>query len=485
MRRLSTHYNISIVMLLKGIKSWLAWGALGVLSIYVFCLIPSIVKVEVPPPTDGVAVVPVKTEDAELSSNQKVGGVKNNQEFKKHLDTAQTLPILNKPIKPPDSTVTTNSANQSALGVTVGKTSNPNPTSFTKGGSDDDLPPVVAAFKEASEESTVVQSSRIGGIKSSNGNTSVAATATPRSSVTASPTETLPLKRVTGQARGYALLYLMHPHARVAVDEQISVLKRAQLQEVYIGVLVDGTFSVDFDYLESVLESLAEEGRQITLVLYLTNGSTMRSFKTTPIKAGFSQTDPDTFRFGIRYDPKVRSKFASIAQSTVNIFGINKQLNPLNKNYVIVMLEDNLDRDSYKAMRDLAASVIGDKADFIRNPCLGCWKGNDAESFGDPVELHSPTNPEQLNQGDGFTLDGHGLRFANEKAGNDDSLDQVKQLEITSQQRGAAYFGLWRAARQGLLEGPIDTFRRNYEIPSDEQAAAEIEVLRSGLREIE
>ena len=60
----------------------------------------------------------------------------------------------------------------------------------------------------------------------------------------------------TGQCRGYAALYLMHPNARPAVEEQVRILKEANVREVYLGVLTDGTFGLDYDYLNEVIHSL-------------------------------------------------------------------------------------------------------------------------------------------------------------------------------------------------------------------------------------
>lgn len=147
------------------------------------------------------------------------------------------------------------------------------------------------------------------------------------------------------------------------------------------------------------------------------------------------------------------------------------------------MLEDNLDQESYKAMKDLANVELTGIAEIIRNPCLNCYDGNDAETFGSGSESHSPWDISKLGIRDGFTLDGYGYRFPDEAAsGRALDLENVKQLLQQSVTNGVQYFGLWRSDRQGVVDGvltPPD--ERTYAAPTDLQIGFEIELLRHGL----
>ncbi len=290
----------------------------------------------------------------------------------------------------------------------------------------------------------------------------------------------------TGQPRGYAMLYMMHPKARATVERELEIILESGLREVYIGVLVDGTFGLDFPYLTDFLQRLADNERVITLALYLTNGATMRKYQNTPISAPFVRIDPKEFRRLIRSDRNIQEQFVSLARKAKPIVNFNSSLHPENSNIIIVMLEDNLDRDSYRAMRDLAYSVFSNSVEYMRNPCPNCFEGNDTESFGDKIELHQTESISRLSSGDGFTLDGEGFFFPWENASEDLlSIDNVLLAQDRALQRRLKYFGLWRAARQGLGDASIHPDRRHYEVPTEDQAVIEIEILRNGLEPLD
>lgn len=289
----------------------------------------------------------------------------------------------------------------------------------------------------------------------------------------------------SGQARGYAMLYMMHPRARATAERELQILLESQLQELYLGVLIDGTFGRDFGFLSSSLQRLADNNRIVTLALYLTNGSTMRRYDTTNINAPFVRINPEDFRDRIKFDREVQETFLALARNAKRIFDFNASLDPENINIVIVMLEDNLDAQSYRFMRQLAFSVLGDDVEYVRNPCPGCFPGNDMETFGDGLELHHSKDLFRLEAGDGFTLDGQGFLFPWENGAEGLSISDLLTVQNSAFQRGLEYFGLWRAARQGLGSSDIHPDQRNYEVPTDEQAAIEITVLRDGLFEID
>lgn len=293
-----------------------------------------------------------------------------------------------------------------------------------------------------------------------------------------------PNTRLSGQARGYTMLYLMHPKARTTVEKQVQAMLQSELNDLYLGVLVDGTFGKDYVYLADVVRRLASDGRSLTLVLYFSNGPGMRrSEKASYSPAGFNLLTPEDFRYQIQRDPSTRSKFTEIMRESKPVFLLNLALNVNNRNFAIPMLEDNLDRESFKAIKELADAELNDVAEIMRNPCLGCYRGNDAETFGIGSESHSPYEIAKLGIRDGFSLDGYGYRFPEEAPGKPLDLETVKQYLQQSLTNGVMYFGLWRADRQGTtMNGKLPPpDERTYAVPSDWQIAVEIELLRHGL----
>ena len=294
--------------------------------------------------------------------------------------------------------------------------------------------------------------------------------------------ETLP--PVSGQARGYTMLYLMHPLARRTVDAQVEALLVSGLQELYLAVLTDGTFSKDFTYLSYVIRKLNSNGRTLTLVLYLSNGSTMRAFRSTNINAGFNKIDPIRFRDLIRFDPAIQNQFRGMVREVKPIFDLNRRLNANNTNIAFVMLEDNLREESYIAMRDIAKEILGDSVKYYRNPCANCYEGNDTGTDGDNKEFHNPFLIEQLSDNDGYSNDGTSYFFQGEDLGqNSVSIPDLKSFSEAALAKNLAYFGIWRLQRQGLtLSGPRPhPDQRNYEYPSIQMLIEEIKLLRFGL----
>ena len=290
------------------------------------------------------------------------------------------------------------------------------------------------------------------------------------------------LPRTTGQVRGFLMLPLMHPRARESSEKQIETLIRSQVNDLYVGFLVDGTFGMDLEYASSVVQRLSSDGRSLLLELFFTNGPTMRKYETTPITAGFSLIDPLSFRYLIQEDPEVQAEFKRIVNAARPLFVQNRNANPNNQNLACVMLEDNLDGASYRKMRQLAAAELGGIASFVRNPCPRCFEGNDSETDGDAVESHAPDQLSSLTGRDGLVLDGIGYNYPGEHAGGSLSMEQARTLAANAMANGIRYLGLWRMDRQGLGSQAIHPDDRNYAVPTEEQVQMDIELLREGLR---
>lgn len=287
-----------------------------------------------------------------------------------------------------------------------------------------------------------------------------------------------------GQARGYTMLYAMQPEARAVVETNVSALLSARVREPYIGVLIDGTFGRDFGYLKQIIARLSADDRALTVVLYLSNGPHMRKEGDIPSGALFARINPLEFRARIRREAQLQNQFEAVAVQAKDVFTYNAGLNPANSNVAIVMLEDNLEVASYRAMRDLAAKHLTGIADFVRNPCVGCFAGNDDALLGSSREEHLVSRFPLLGEGDGYSLDGVGFRYPNSSDGAGIPVAQVESLMSKAINQRLRYVGLWRHAWQGVDESAASFSQastRNYVPSTAEEVDFEIEALRMGL----
>jgi len=289
---------------------------------------------------------------------------------------------------------------------------------------------------------------------------------------------------VGGQGRGYAMLYALQPEARAVVESNISTLLAARVREPYISVLIDGTFGKDFGYLRELIRRLNVDGRNLQLALYLANGPAQRRFKNPPYEVPFVRIRPEDFRREIRRsNSDAQIEYLKMVADARMLFEYNLRTNPEARNFAVVMLEDNLDRDSFRSMAQLARDQLEAVATIVRNPCVNCYSGNDGESLGYPIEEHAVERFNLLEDGGGFTLDGVGFTYPNELGVQGVTSEQVISLANGAYQRGLSYFGLWREGWQGIENGgPLKEPRiRPYVASSAEETDFEVTVLRSGL----
>jgi hypothetical protein len=278
----------------------------------------------------------------------------------------------------------------------------------------------------------------------------------------------------------------MHPRARQTTEAQIQNLIDANIKQVYLSVLVDGTFGKDHSYLQSVLQRLHDAGKEITLVQYLVSGPTMRT-KGTPIRTYFSQRDPIDFRTIDLYDPETQQEIVKVALEAKASFDKNNTLNPNNISIVSVMLEDNLESVSYRMMRNIASQAIGNSALFLRSACPSVPNMyNDEESWGDPLELHKVEEFDRLQTGDAYTLDGVEVTYPGDPNSGDIDAEEVRQMIQTSYTKGLRLFGLWRKNRQGIGDQGVKIHpdNRNFAVPTSAELELERSLLREGLTPI-
>lgn len=304
---------------------------------------------------------------------------------------------------------------------------------------------------------------------------------TPVASATAS------VVRFRGQARGYTLLPLMHPAARPMVERQLEILERANLQRAYLSVLADGTFGIDYDYLQQVIRRINSAGMDLILGIYFSNGPAMRlEVERERYGDSVNRYEPEEFREEIKTNQALRQQFLELFRQARSTFSLNQSLSPGNANIAYVMLEDNLDAESYQELRALADQELSGLTNFIRNPCPACYEGNDFDPGQDKLEFHLPEHLHALRAGDGYSMDGQSLFFPGEFDPSGLSVEDTKTIIAASQSQGLAYFALWRGARQGIGSGERShPDQRNYEVPRPEHEPYEIELLRYGLEQFD
>jgi hypothetical protein len=345
---------------------------------------------------------------------------------------------------------------------------------------------LLSALQQASQPEG--SSDFIGGVRTTRPGSTAAsgagAGAAPPAQATASPTPVDLRSWVAGQARGYTMLYAMQPQARPVVEAHVQTLLEARIREPYVGILIDGTFGEDIEYVKSIITRLSAEGRKLVLALFLSNGPTMRVYDSTPIDALFSRIKPESFRSRIFEEVELQSSYAAVVDKARALFEFSRQVSSANAHIAVVMLEDNLTTDTYQFMREIVRErLVGVDVSIVRNPCVGCYRGNDGDTGGDPREEHEIKRFVVLEKGDGFSLDGTGFNYPGDASSEGLSSADLLQLMRDSMQRGLRYVGLWRFPWQGLTPGggKPHPSERNYVPSSETERAFEIDVLREGL----
>jgi hypothetical protein len=341
--------------------------------------------------------------------------------------------------------------------------------------------------KSGAEVSSGNSSGLIGGVRSNSSRTSGSSSSSSSTSTSSNAVQPTPTPEeealLSGQVRGYELFYLMQPEARGIVERQVQALIDSQLNDIYLGVLVDGSFGRDFVYLRQVLDRLHAAGRQITLAIYAVNGPSMRRYDNTQVVSPYTRIEPQRFRRMIKSDEGLRKTFRDQLAELKPVLEYNLKLNSKNSNILVVMLEDNLDASSYLEMRNLAQAEIGTLAEYMRNPCVGCYSGNDSNSFGDHLILHDPEQITGLGPGDAFSLDGIGIKHGSSRGSVDEiSPEQIRTYQRLALERGLRFFAYWDGERQGLSPGSYPAPAvRNYQFPTEEEFAVEKDLIQDGL----
>ena len=289
---------------------------------------------------------------------------------------------------------------------------------------------------------------------------------------------------VEGPPRGVAMLHMMVPQAWDANIKQLTqTLIDSEWKNLAINVLCGGGFGFDMARLNHVVHELSKEGRQLHLVLYVTNGPSQRQWQTTPVEGLGTRMSPEEWRRRIQSDPEVQEQYRqqvrALSEPIASTFALNGQV------YLIPALEDNLDDASFVAMHELTKQALSSemlsKIKIGRNPCIECYSGNeDGLPSGVFLESHI-SRPEYLVHSNGVaTNDGREWLIPGESSLFPQliSLDALVSVRDKAKESSNVWI-LWKAAYQGLDENaPANPYERNYRTPGLLERAAIIDHIR-------
>ncbi|MCB0323318.1 MAG: hypothetical protein KDD69_07070 [Bdellovibrionales bacterium] len=257
---------------------------------------------------------------------------------------------------------------------------------------------------------------------------------------------------VTTPPRGLACLHCTQPEARNSARQIADVLSDSCLASPAINYLVDGTFGFDETFLTDQITQLTEGGRQLFVTFYLANGPAQRQYDITVVEGFGARIDPEEFRYRIQHDPALQGRYQSLVDRIVPVVRYALQRGAAVS--LIPMLEDNLSDEAFRAMAELLLAVIPPDLTVAvgRNPCPGCYSGND---HGIPPgffeELHTDWAGVGISNGI-VTNDGRHYHSAAAPSTNaETTLDELRAVRDAAGRNNNTFI-LWSAARQGLPE---------------------------------
>ena len=286
--------------------------------------------------------------------------------------------------------------------------------------------------------------------------------------------------------RGLACLHCMQPEARAQAEALAMVLHRSCLKNIAINYLADGSFSFDASLLYNHINLLTQNGRQLFLYFYLTNGPSQRRYRSTPIEALGTKISPDEFRKRVLGDAATQVAFQANVKRLIPFI---RYANSRGAQVSLVMgLEDNLSRQAFNKLYSLANEALPSdlQVSLGRNACEGCYSGNDGYvPKGAFTEKHLATSSFWDRDGM-ITNDGQDYSSPN-SPGNKFLNLTLDDLRGVQERAGALNnaFILWSAERQGLPENSkslnIAPKDRVYVVPSYKERLELIEFLKEGL----
>jgi hypothetical protein len=290
-------------------------------------------------------------------------------------------------------------------------------------------------------------------------------------------------KLLDGPTRGLSCLHCNQPEAEAQAQTIVDLLAQSCLKNLAVNYLVDGTFSFNDNLMASHIDQLTANGRNLSLLLYLTNGATQRQYQSTLVNAFGTQLSPENFRKKILTDTTLQAQYRAIVERLVPLLSFAQQRNV--NVYLALGLEDNLDRAAIAKLYELTLDSLPANllASFVRNPCPGCYSGNNSDiPVGFVEEIHTANSiyvkPDSI-----ISNDGRDYYYSELDEGKVPLSTLVSVRDQAASQN--SIFILWSAERQGLdpqLNGtyPVPS-ERDYQSPSFSEQQAIISFLRGGL----
>lgn len=273
--------------------------------------------------------------------------------------------------------------------------------------------------------------------------------------------------------RGFACLHCTQPEAKQQATVLASLLHKSCLKNIAINYLVDGTFDFNSQLLIDHLALLSEGDRTVFVYFYLTNGATARRWDVTNIDAFATKMPPEEFRKAIITDDALHSEYQQLLIRLIPVLEAAAQYGA--QVSLVLALEDNLTLQSFNALYDLTIETLPTMlpVSIGRNPCPGCYSGNDATIPTGVFEEKHTLSPH-TNVRDGMiTNDGRDY--------NSGELEKLAALRDRATSLNSAFI-LWSAERQGLNDYENGIYphptERNYQMPSIEEQREMVYFLR-------
>ena len=176
-----------------------------------------------------------------------------------------------------------------------------------------------------------------------------------------------------GSPVGLSCIYCMHPNAQDQAQVLGQVIRDSCNANIAISFLIDGSFGTDDDFVIDEVSSLAQ-GRNVTVVLYLSNGTGQRIWQSTEVHGFATDMSPEEFRSRIVNDSDLRDGYTEIVERAM---GIKSEV-PASVRFILVPgLEDNLTDESFLSILDLTRETAGDAVGYARSSGIGAYPGNE------------------------------------------------------------------------------------------------------------
>lgn len=247
-------------------------------------------------------------------------------------------------------------------------------------------------------------------------------------------------------------------------------------------MLVDGTFGTNRDFMGELVRISSEYGARLHLYLYLGNGPWQRRSSGLPQRGFGTGITPESFRRRIISDEGLRTNFKQIVKFNEPLIDYATSIG--NVVYVLPMLEDNLDSTAAREMERLVTETLLPYLSYAvgRNPCPGCYAGNDASiPPGIFMDQHVRSGVNS-NYRDGLvTNDGTDLNFTEfSNSDTEISLSQLKNLIAQSKATNNT-FVIWNREYQGVSQNLSlsDPDTRDYHEVSSNERQVLLEILKT------